>query len=149
MIQLETQILIQAPVDQVWKVLTDLEAYQEWNPFIIKIEGKAQKDTYLKNTLQFTPQKQQVFSPIVLDAIPNQLFRWRGKLFIKGLFDGEHYFQLVPIDATQTKLIHGEKFTGLLVKPLMRSIREQTLHNFEAMNEALKARVESLYVTNE
>ncbi|MEM9983044.1 MAG: SRPBCC domain-containing protein, partial [Bacteroidota bacterium] len=131
------------------KVLTDLEAYQEWNPFIVKIKGKAQKDTYLKNTLQFTPQKQQVFSPIVLDVIPNQLFRWRGKLFVKGLFDGEHYFQLVPIDATQTKLIHGEKFTGLLVKPLMRSIQEQTLHNFEAMNEALKAQVESLYVTNE
>ncbi|MEO1714214.1 MAG: SRPBCC family protein, partial [Bacteroidota bacterium] len=33
---LETSITIDAPMQTVWKVLTDLEKYPSWNPFIQK-----------------------------------------------------------------------------------------------------------------
>ncbi len=44
--------------------------------------------------------------------------RWLGKLFVGGIFDGEHYFLLEPIDENRTRILDGENFSGLLVGPL-------------------------------
>ena len=41
-----------------------------------------------------------------------------------------------------TQLTHGEYFTGLFSGVLMKMIGEDTKAGFEAMNAALKARVE-------
>ena len=139
---IETSIQIDASPDQVWATLTDFEHYGEWNPFIRAIVGKAQVGTRLKNTLQLPDAKPQVFKPKVLVSQPAKEFRWLGSLFIPGLFDGEHYFRLETNGKGGTRLIHGERFRGILVGMVMKKIGEATHASFVAMNEALKARVE-------
>ena len=84
------------------------------------------------------------FRPTVLRSDKNREFRWLGKLFVKGLFDGEHYFILTPINEQQTQLEHGEHFRGLLVNLIMKQIEGNTMAGFEAMNQALKERAEGL-----
>lgn len=37
----EFTIEIQAPIERVWQVMLDMNAYAEWNPFIVKVEGVA------------------------------------------------------------------------------------------------------------
>ena len=69
--------------------------------------------------------KPQVFTPKVLKLKKNREFRWLGHLFIKGLFDGEHYFVLEESDNGGTKVIHGEIFSGILVRPLLKMIGEK------------------------
>ena len=69
--------------------------------------------------------------------------RWRGNLGIPGLFDGEHSFVLEAIDARRSRLIHSERFSGLLIPIFSWLAAKQTERAFEAMNMALKARVES------
>lgn len=83
------------------------------------------------------------FKPVVLKFEPKKEFRWKGKLGIQGIFDGEHYFILEEVDNNQTKLIHGEKFSGILVY-VMGNVLEKTKIGFELMNEALKKQSESL-----
>ena len=61
---------------------------------------------------------------------------------IRGLFDGHHVFELVG-DGSATHLVHREEFTGILVPLLMPLIRRVTTEGFEAMNAALKARVQA------
>ncbi len=78
-----------------------------------------------------------IFRPIVLKFDENKEFRWLGKLLIKGLFDGEHYFILTDNGNGSTAFTHGEEFKGLLVSVFSR-ILEKTKIGFELMNEALK-----------
>lgn len=66
-----------------------------------------------------------------------------GSLWVKGLFDGRHYFDLEPLGPTRYKLIHGEHFTGILSGLLLKQIGEETRRNFVAMNQALKMRGEA------
>ena len=139
---LETKIIIEADKERVWQILMDNTAYPEWNPFISSLEGELRAGQQIHVAIQPPGQKAMQFQPLVLVCKRNQEFRWKGKLFIKGLFDGEHYFILKSIGDNKTQLIHGERFSGLLTPVLLKMIGESTLAGFEAMNEALKARAE-------
>ena len=82
------------------------------------------------------------FHPIVLTAEPNRELRWKGKLLLPGLFDGEHYFTLEPKSEGELTFRQGEVFTGLLVPLFRRSLDGSTKQGFVAMNEALKLEAE-------
>lgn len=85
-----------------------------------------------------------VFKPVVSTLVTHQEFAWTGKLGVKGIFDGNHYFKLERIDDTQTRLIHGENFSGMLVPLLWSTMEEATHQGFELMNNALKITAENL-----
>ena len=141
---LKTEIVIDAPADKIWTVLMDHEAYPSWNPFIKNISGNTQVGGKLSVKIQSDGSKPMHFTPVVLVNNGNDEFRWVGKLFIKGLFDGEHFFILEPINKNQTRFIHGENFTGLLSGILWKMIGSDTQKGFEAMNVKMKSRVESI-----
>lgn len=141
--QLETEIEINAPAERVWKVLTDFHAHPIWNPFIKELRGKPAVGEKLRVFIQPPGGKGMVFKPTVLKAEENRELRWLGKLIISGLFDGEHYFRIEPIDENRVRFIHGEIFSGLLVRLFSKSLDEGTLSGFRQMNEALKRRAES------
>lgn len=139
---IETGIEINASAERVWEILMDHGSYPHWNPFIKQIRGNAGEGGKLEVTIQPQDQKPMVFNPTVLKCETNREFRWLGHLFIKGLFDGEHYFILEPIDSHSTRFIHGERFSGLLVGMLLKIMGENTTAGFRAMNEALKKKAE-------
>ena len=123
---LETSITIDAPVQTVWNVLTDLNQYPNWNPFIRKSTGAIVVGERIENEMQLPGQKPQTFRPKLLVVRPNKELRWLGSLGIPRIFDGEHYFQLEAINQHQTRLVHGEHFRGILVGLIMRQIGEAT-----------------------
>lgn len=68
--------------------------------------------------------------------------RWLGSGAIKGLFDGEHYFKLHPLEDGSVRFEHGENFSGILVG-LMPKLLDDTKLGFEQMNVAFKKECES------
>jgi hypothetical protein len=138
--EIKTEIIIKAPKEKVWEVLTNFADYGHWNPFIVSIEGEKEVGKRLTNTLM-SGGKTNVFKPVIKRFEANHAFEWLGSLPLR-LFTGRHYFLLEDLGQGQTKLIHGEKFGGLLRGIIMKKIGEETLQNFLKMNRALKARVE-------
>lgn len=139
---LNTNIIIDAPLSKVWNILMDHSSYPDWNPFILNISGSTQVGEDLSVSFHQENKKAMVFKPIVLKNETNSEFRWIGHLFVKGLFDGEHYFKLESITAEQTRFIHGENFKGLMAGVLLKMIGKSTINGFNAMNQALKLRAE-------
>lgn len=135
---ISTQVNINASSEKVWALLTNFKNYPNWNPFIKSIEGEIALGKQFKAIIHAPNNKPMKFSPTVLSFDPNKEFKWIGHLFIKGLFDGEHRFQLIENKDGSTTLIQSEKFTGMLV-PLFKSMLEKdTLLGFQLMNEKLK-----------
>ncbi|MFC6939883.1 SRPBCC domain-containing protein [Salinirubellus sp. GCM10025818] len=142
MSDIRTSIEIDAPAGTVWSVLTDFGAYPEWNPYT-RIEGEAQVGERLRVSPGPEAGRSPTFRPRVLVADGREI-RWLGHLLTPGLFDGEHSFVVEEIDQGRSKLTQSETFSGILVGPIMRFVGEQTEANFRGVNEALKARAESL-----
>ena len=138
---LQTEIIINAPAEKVWSILTDFEKFPQWNPFIVKLEGKPEVNTRLRAELK-NGDGVSVFKPRVLVAEKNKAFEWLGSLPVPGIFNGHHYFRIEALNAGQSKFIHGENFSGLLAGFIMNKIGEQTRDGFIGMNKALKERAE-------
>ena len=144
--QLHTDIEIAAPADEVWTVLTDLARYPDWNPFLVSSEGVVEVGQRLTNRMQPPGGKAMTFRPRVTEVEAGRVFEWLGRLGIPGVFDGRHRFEL-EATPTGTHFIHTEAFYGVLVRLMRRSLDTKTLPGFEAMNSALKARVEARSAT--
>ena len=139
---IRTEIIIDARKEDVWKILTDFPSHPNWNPFIKKIQGELVPGGQIDVTLEIEGTKPTRFKPLLLTVIPEEKFCWRGKLFIKGIFDGTHYFILEEMDDSTTKFIQGENFQGLLAGPILKKIKKATQTGFEKMNQALKEKTE-------
>lgn len=140
--QIKTQIEIAAPVERVWSPLVDFASHSRWNPFVCSIEGIPEVGQSLKVFIQPPGSHGMQFQPTALVVEPNRGLRWKGKLFLPDLFDGEHYFRLEGKPEGGLTFRQGEMFSGILVPLFRRSLEGATKQGFVAMNEALKREAE-------
>jgi hypothetical protein len=134
---IQTEILINTAITKVWDILMNFDGYPKWNPFITSISGEPKLGARLTVSIKPPDGKGMTFKPTILTLESNKEFRWKGKLGITGIFDGEHYFILESLKKDQTKFIHGEKFSGILV-PLVGKMLDKTQKGFQLMNESIK-----------
>lgn len=137
-----TEIEINAPAKKVWEILTDVGQYPAWNPFIKQLEGTLEEGERVMALIQPQDSKAMTFHPKVLTVEPEKKLRWLGAFLFKGLFDGEHIWQLETIGDEKTKLIHQENFTGILVPLFKKELENKSKPGFVAMNESFKKRAE-------
>lgn len=132
-----TTVDIEASPGDVWGILSDVEEYHKWNPFITRIRGKLQAGEKLDVSMKVA-SFMFYFKPLLLNAETNKEMRWKGHFLIKGLFDGEHLFRIEEMEDGNVHFINCEKFTGVLVPLFMYLIKKDTKNGFTAMNEQLK-----------
>ena len=140
--ELRREIEIDAPPAVVWDVLTEFDAYEEWNPFIRSISGNAQPGEKLTVRIEPPDGRGMTFKPTVLAAEPSRELRWIGHLLLPNVFDGEHALRIEPLDGERSRFIQEERFTGVLVAIVGKSLGK-TEAGFEQMNAALKIRAEA------
>ena len=134
-------IVIDRPPADVWSVVSNSTAYSDWNPFITRVDGDFREGETIRIVLGNGPDS-MVFKPTVLVVRPRQDLCWRGSVLIRGVFDGTHCIHLTAVTGG-THLEQTEFFSGLLVGRLTKDVIEETQRNFQAMNTAVKQRVET------
>src|SRR5947199_9092659 len=105
MLELRTEIEIDAPAERVWEVLTDFDKFPDWNPFIRQIHGDLEAGARLDVLLGATGTRPMRFRPTVKAVVPHRELRWLGRLALPWLFDGEHIFQIEPRGSTRARFI--------------------------------------------
>ncbi|PWG06919.1 SRPBCC domain-containing protein [Polaribacter aquimarinus] len=135
--QIKTSITINASKEKIWKILTDFKNYPEWNSFIKSVTGEVKVGKQIKIKLQG-----MTFKPIILIFNENSELKWLGRLWFKGIFDGEHKFKLTDNGNGTTNFEQSEIFSGILVKLFAKSLDKDTKNGFEQMNKELKLHAE-------
>jgi len=138
---ISADIVIDAPARDIWDVLADFRRYAEWNPFIRRAEGSATPGERITIRVHQLDRKPTTFKPRIVAAEPGRELRWRGHVLAPGVFDGEHAFELTPVGGG-VRVTQSERFSGLLV-PFIGGLIDATVDRFDALNNALKERVEA------
>lgn len=141
--EIRDEVEILGSPEAVWRVLTDFEAFRDWNPFMRPVVGVASEGARLRVQIRPPGGRAMAFRPRVTRVVGDRELRWLGRLWMPGLFDGEHIFEIEPLGPNRVRFVQREVFTGLLV-PLARGrLQEETLAGFREMNRALKERAEA------
>ena len=129
---------IDAPPMAVWAVLTDLGRYPDWNPLFREASGEvAVGERITLRAVQPSNGRLMTVKAKIVAADPGAELRWTSNL--TGIMSGEHSFVLTPLDGG-TRLAQTEIYGGLLAATVSVP-RTETI--FQAMNDALKERVEN------
>lgn len=136
-------VVINAPKDIVWAVITDIDGWADNNSAVNAASGEAT----LGSTLSITMRGEEAgedgpsFSPVIKDINPESHLRWVAKMGASIIFHNEKLLSLEEIDG-RTKLTHVEYFSGMAV-PLMLSWFETGVPPIlDEMNAGFKAAAE-------
>lgn len=143
MYEISNQITINAPVDRVWTVLTDIDRFPEWNPVIRRVEGNLTVGEMVRMTAS-APDGEQQWTCCISRHQDGREFAWQFIDRHPLLYRGEHTFCVIAIDAHTTRYIDVETFHGLLVPGRRHALATQTRAGMAAMGDALKHRVETV-----
>jgi hypothetical protein len=142
-VRIEAVTPVDAPVQKAWSVLSDTSAYDSWNPFVKRLDGRLAPGERIEVSLVLAGRKPQKMKPRIVGYEPGRAFEWLGQFGPRGVFDGRHRFELRPIDEGRCELVQSEVLSGMLVPFFKKMLTGPTPDAFSALNEAFKARVEN------
>lgn len=140
---IKTRLAIEAPPEAIWRELMDFPSYPHWNPFLRSVRGEPIPGTRLSVRLCPPSSKPIPLQVEVLRVVPHQEFRWIGRWLFPGLVDLEHRIFLEAQPPEITILHYRQTLRGLFAPCIWRFQRQNARGGMEAMNEALKQRVEA------
>ncbi len=133
------EVEIEAPESLIWDVLSDLESYGDWNPFLTSASGSIKEGARVELFIKPPRARGTYINPRIVLVEEGRGFSWRNNMLFPGLFDTEHYFIIDPIDDNRCRFVQGEEVSGLLSIPILLLIGGATRRGMERMNEALKS----------
>jgi len=142
-LEVQNETVIDAPVEDVWKVLTDFDLYSEWNPFLINASVEPRvggKTRFISDIPEVGHMKHD---GVVTVMNKNSEFTFQVTTLHESIGMADHTMILVPLPNKQSKLIHKEIFKGTLIGVTrFMPVGDRAIKGFRLMDQALKERVE-------
>ena len=130
------EILIQAPPEEVWAVITDPTSYPEWNPIFVSYDGEFAQGNQIALQLKMGESDPVSVQVEVKDFVPKQWIHQGGGILLILTYDHNWYLEALP---EGTKVTQYEYYTGVYV---LFWNPESARLAYEQGNKNLKARLE-------
>ena len=140
MLENYSETIINAPIENVWNILIDVEKYNQWNPLLYRANGKIKEGEIVIVSAK-TATKDMRLKCKVTKVEPLRELTWTFSIIHTFLFQGVHTFRLEPGEGG-VKFIDCEKFTGLLLPTQAKDLKTNGLAAMIEMGIALKTRAE-------
>jgi hypothetical protein len=145
--EIKHEIDINASPAEVWQAITDFENYKRWNSQLAYLGGAVKPGGRLHLKLTADGAGPYEFKPTISYWEESRKFAWLAITGARGVFDGEHFFELRDTGNGKTRLINREEYRGILSQMIRRlPMMKKAPQGFEKMNRELKAFVEAGYL---
>lgn len=133
------EVMIEAPADLVWAILTDAAGYTKWDSGVEKLEGEIGEGKKIKLFSKVNPGR--AFPVKVAVVEPSRVMTWTGGMPF-GLFKGVRTLTLLGTSPSQTSFTMREVFTGPMLGAVSKKMPDLQ-PSFDRFAEGLKAEAEA------
>ena len=134
---------IAAPIDAVWKVLTDFDQYSEWNPFTPKVETDFEIGSPVTLYVDMPGKSRMVRTEWVNLVEPEQTICWGMHMGASIVFCANRWQTLRTLDNGDTEYVTEDRMSGLLAPLVMRLYGKPMQIGFQSVADSLKHWIES------
>lgn len=142
-IAIDHDLGIDAPAERTWQVLTDFEAYGEWNPFVRRVRCDLRPGAAIDMQVLVgsRPMRQREF---VNDVVPGRAFSYSMRPAPGGLLRSRRDQEVVDLGDGRSRYRSRFRIEGP-ASPVVAALLGRSLRRgFDAHATALKERAEAL-----
>ena len=143
---IDLEVEINAPLDTVWEVITDLPRYGDWNPFVVQCEStlKVGEPINMQVKLFSKPQAQQEF---IFKHVPKQFLSYGLDGGSLRAIVSDRWHEVKALGPNRTQYRSHFELSGWLM-PLVRALMRSKLEiGFRGMTQGIKTQSEKLQNT--
>ncbi len=138
---IQSEVTIDAPVETIWRILTDFENYERWNPLQTSVRGDARLGAKVDLALSPPHGETEEYSPEITILRPNRKLAWMSRQVVPGISDREYEVILTPVGENLVRVDFHKRFEGITI-PFTSTAEEEV--GLDLMAQALRRRAEEL-----
>lgn len=148
-LQARNEAIINASVESLWAVLTDINSLHKINPGVIKASGRMDRQGETRTCEIQNNGRKGTMVERLIELVPQNKTVWTIESDTMGmsrmLNDTRFVFNLEPLNKKQTKVINETYYqptnlvakiiNGIMMKRMIRKAQEQILFNLRSLTE--------------
>ncbi len=111
------EVDVRASAERIWQILTDAEDFPRWNSTVSGIDGQIREGEKIR---VHAPGTARTFTPTITGVVPDRRMTWTGGF--APMFKGVRTFELTPRSDGSTTFAMKERFSGLMMPLVKRSL---------------------------
>jgi hypothetical protein len=146
-VRIDHTLEIAAPAPTVWSVITDLDRYPEWNPFVVACRSPLAPGSPIVMRVRVFPGFAQPQTETIFDHVPGRFLSYGVGPMPFGMLMSRRSHEVTALGADRARYESRFELTGRL-EPVVRALLGRRLAaGFAAMSAAIKVRAESRRAT--
>ena len=137
-------VRINAPIDVVWTVLTEVDKYSEWNPFTPRARTNFTIGSPANLLVRMGPVKFGIAESVCAFEKP-RLIAWKKEFRARWLLLAVREQHLTPVGKTSCTYHNTERLAGVLAPMVLVCFGAYMRRGFGDVAEGLKAYSEAIY----
>jgi hypothetical protein len=148
-LQARNEAVINAPIENLWAVITDINTLHKINPGVIKATGRMDREGETRTCEIENNGRKGTMVERLIELVPHKKTVWTIESDTMGmsrmLNDTRFVFNLEPLNEKQTRVINETYYqptnlvakiiNGLMMKRMIRKAQEQILSNLRLLTE--------------
>ena len=148
-LQARNEAVINAPVESLWAIITDINSLHKINPGVIKASGRMDRQGETRTCEIENSGRKGTMVERLIELVPHKKTVWTIESDTMGmsrmLNDTRFVFNLEQLSENQTKVINETYYqptnlqakimNGLMMKRMVRKAQQQILSNLQSLTE--------------
>jgi hypothetical protein len=114
MLNLHTEIILDAPSDRVRDLLADTSLYPQWHPLFPQVSGEMRVGSAIVVTVALPEIKPFAVRATIRDSTVGSRLCWRYGYRLPGLFSWTYAYEVTELEGGRVKFVQDSCYSGLL-----------------------------------
>ena len=138
-------LTVAAPADTVWRVVTDLPRYPEWNPFVVACRSTLEPGTPIAMRVRVLPFVAQPQRETIFEHVPGRRLRYGIHPLPLGALASSRAHEVEAVGPETSRYVSTFTLDGWLAALVATLLGKRLERGFSSMSAAIKARAEALH----